>query len=44
MMKETYEDIVRKWYNKVRPMFVNTLRKRFSQLDYDTIENLYQDG
>lgn len=44
MMKETYEDIVRKWYNKVRPMFVNTLRKRFSQLDYDTIENLYQDA
>lgn len=44
MMKETYEDIVRKWYNKVRPMFVNTLRKRFCQLDYDTIENLYQDA
>ena len=44
MMKETYEDIVRKWYNKVRPMFVNTLRKRFSQLDYDTIDNLYQDA
>lgn len=43
-MEETYEDIVRKWYNKVRPMFVNTLRKRFSQLDYDTIENLYQDA
>ena len=43
-MKESYEDIVRQWYNKVRPLFVNTLKKRFSQLDYDTIENLYQDA
>ena len=43
-MKESYEDIVRQWYNKVRPLFVNTLRKRFSQLDYNTIENLYQDA
>ncbi len=43
-MTDIYEDIVRQWYNKVRPLFVNTLRKRFSQLDYDTIENLYQDA
>ena len=43
-MKESYEDIVRQWYNKVRPLFMNTLRKRFSQLDYNTIENLYQDA
>ena len=43
-MKESYEDIVRQWYNKVRSLFVNTLKKRFSQLDYDTIENLYQDA
>lgn len=43
-MKESYEDIVRQWYNKVRPLFVNTLKKRFCQLDYDTIENLYQDA
>ena len=43
-MKESYEDIVRQWYNKVRPLFVNTLKKRFSELDYDTIENLYQDA
>lgn len=43
-MKESYEDIVRQWYNKVRPLFVNTLKNRFSQLDYDTIENLYQDA
>ena len=43
-MEETYEEIVRQWYNKVRPLFVNTLRKRFSQMDFDTIENLYQDA
>lgn len=43
-MTETYEDIVRKWYNKVRPLFVNTLKKRFGQLDFDTIEDLYQNA
>lgn len=42
MMEETYEDIVRKWYNKVRPLFVNTLKKRFASLSYDDIEDLYQ--
>ena len=41
-MKETYEDIVREWYNKVRPIFVNTLKKRFASLSYDDIEDLYQ--
>lgn len=41
-MEETYEDIVRQWYNKVRPMFVNTLKKRFASLSYDDIEDLYQ--
>lgn len=41
-MKATYEDIVREWYNKVRPMFVNTLKKRFASLSYDDIEDLYQ--
>lgn len=41
-MEETYEDIVRKWYNKVRPLFVNTIKKRFASLSYDDIEDLYQ--
>lgn len=41
-MKESYDDIVRKWYNKVRPLFVNTLKKRFTSLSYDDIEDLYQ--
>ena len=36
-MEETYQDIVLQWYNKVRPLFVNTLRSRFCELDYDTI-------
>lgn len=43
-MTETYEDIVRKWYNKVRPLFVNTLKKRFTDLSYDEIEDLYQNA
>lgn len=43
-MEETYQDIVLQWYNKVRPMFVNTLRSRFCELDYDTIEDLYQES
>lgn len=42
-MEETYQDIVLQWYNKVRPLFVNTLRSRFCELDYDTIEDLYQE-
>lgn len=43
-MEETYQDIVLQWYNKVRPLFVNTLRSRFCELDYDTIEDLYQES
>ena len=43
-MEETYQDIVLQWYNKVRPMFVNTLRSRFCELNYDTIEDLYQES
>lgn len=41
-MEETYEDIVLKWYNKVRPMFINVLKNRFANLSYDDIEDLYQ--
>ena len=41
-MEESYEDIVRQWYNKVRPLFFNTLKKRFTSLSYDDIEDLYQ--
>lgn len=41
-MDESFEDIVRKWYNKVRPLFVNTLKTRFASLSYDDIEDLYQ--
>ena len=43
-MEETYQDIVLQWYNKIRPLFVNTLRSRFCELDYDTIEDLYQES
>lgn len=44
MVQENYEEIVRKWYNKLRPLFQNTLRSQYSSLSYDTIEDLYQDS
>lgn len=41
---EDYEDIVRRWYNKIRPLFVNMLKRRFANLSYDDIDDLYQDA
>ncbi|MGL5272176.1 MAG: RNA polymerase sigma factor, partial [Phocaeicola sp.] len=38
------EEIVLQWYNKLQPLFRNTLKKRFEHLSYDTIEDLYQDA
>lgn len=43
-MNNTYEEIVLQWYNKLQPLFRNTLKKRFEHLSYDTIEDLYQDA
>lgn len=42
-MNNTYEEIVLQWYNKLQPLFRNTLKKRFEHLSYDAIEDLYQD-
>lgn len=43
-MQTDYEEIVRKWYNKLKPLFQNTLKARYEKLSYDTIEDLYQDS
>lgn len=43
-MKEDYENIVRLWYNKLKPSFQNILKKRYTSLSYDRIEDLYQDA
>jgi RNA polymerase sigma factor (sigma-70 family) len=42
-MNENYEDVVRKWYHKVKPMFQSVLRSNYASLSSDTIEDLYQD-
>lgn len=43
-MQENYEEIVRKWYNKLRPLFQNTLKTCYKSLSYDTIEDIYQES
>lgn len=43
-MQENYEEIVRKWYNKLRPLFQNTLKTCYKSLSYDAIEDIYQDS
>lgn len=43
-MQENYEEIVRKWYNKLRPLFQNTLKTYYKSLSYDAIEDIYQDS
>lgn len=43
-MQESYEEIVRKWYNKLKPLFTNTLKKKYNSLSYDDIDDIYQDS
>lgn len=43
-MQENYEEIVRKWYNKLRPLFQNTLKTCYKSLSYDAIEDIYQES
>lgn len=43
-MQVTYEDIVRKWYNKLKPLFTNTLKRNYDSLSYDAIDDIYQDS
>ena len=41
---DSYEEIVRNWYNKIKPLFQNSLRKSFGNLlSADDIEDLYQE-
>lgn len=43
-MPTNYEEIVRKWYNKLKPLFQNTLKDKYKTLSYDAIDDLYQDS
>lgn len=42
-MQETYEDIVRKWYIRLRPAFMHCLIQRYSALTLADADDLYQD-
>ena len=45
MMSETYEEIVRKWYLKLRPQFTELLMQRYrgTSMRLADAENIYQD-
>lgn len=42
-MAHNYEDIVRDWYNRLRPAFMRKLAKSYPSLTLGDAENLYQD-
>ena len=42
-MEHNYEEIVREWYNRLRPEFFRRLTARYSSLTLYDAENLYQD-
>ena len=43
-MAQNYEDIVRGWYNRLRPEFLRRLTAKYSGLSLYDAENLYQDA
>lgn len=43
-MANNYEEIVRQWYNRLRPEFLRRLTARYSSLTLYDAENLYQDA
>lgn len=43
-MALNYEDIVKEWYNKLRPEFLRRLSLKYSGLTLADAENLYQDA
>lgn len=43
-MDNNYEDIVRDWYNRLRPSFMRKLTQQFPSLTLGDAENLYQDA
>ena len=42
-MAQNYEDIVRDWYNRLRPSFMRRPTQQFPSLTLGDAENLYQD-
>ena len=42
-MALNYEDIVREWYNRLRPAFMRKLTQHYPSLSLGDAENLYQD-
>lgn len=42
-MAQDYEEIVRQWYNRLRPEFLRRLTTKYSGLSLYDAENLYQD-
>ena len=42
-MQDSYEDIVRKWYVRLREPFLISLTQRYKDLRWEDAENLYQD-
>ncbi len=42
-MAQDYEEIVRRWYNRLRPDFLRRLTAKYSGLSLYEAENLYQD-
>ena len=43
-MTQEYEEIVRQWYNRLRPEFLRRLTAKYSGLSLYDAENLYQDA
>lgn len=42
-MQDNYEEIVRKWYIRLRQPFLMSLTQRYKDLRWEDAENLYQD-
>ena len=43
-MAQDYEEIIRQWYNRLRPEFLRRLTAKYSGLSLYDAENLYQDA
>lgn len=43
-MEDSYEDIVRKWYVRLKPMFINKLAFQYPSMTLAGAEDLYQDA
>lgn len=42
-MAQNYENIVREWYKKLRPKYLECLLSRYPKMHLEVAENLYQD-